>query len=85
MAFSKVEGNYKSNFKRVKLYLHGFQNLSGIKVNNKSQKLISEDYVVVLPVSSFDPFIKKVSSDMVNPKVPCAIFENNANEIKISW
>ncbi|WP_242919933.1 glycoside hydrolase family 31 protein [Pontibacter liquoris] len=55
ITFEKAEGKYSSNFKNVKVVLHGFGKASKVKVNGRSEKL-SDDFVsFITPISRFDP------------------------------
>ena len=85
ITLSKVEGTFKTNFTKVKLYLHGFQKLSSLKVNGKPAKTAVEDYQFIAPVSSFDPFYKASSEDMIERKVQFTLLENSNYDIKINW
>ena len=82
---AKKEGSFYSKFKNVKLYLHGFEKVGSVKINNAATKLHTEDYQFIQPVSSFDPFYKASSEDMIERKVPFTIFENTDHDITITW
>ncbi len=55
LSISSPEGSFKSEYKSVKLYLHGFK-ADSVTVGNKVIKMEKEDYKFIDPVSNFDPF-----------------------------
>ena len=83
--FSATEGNARSKFNSVKLYLHGFDALDKTNVNGKPISTTHEDYQYVPPVASFDPYYKASEGDMVNKNVAVIQFENQRDEIQVQW
>lgn len=55
LLIAQQKGTYKSDFKKVKLYLHGFD-IESLKLGAKSLKVKKEDFRFIEPVSNFDPF-----------------------------
>ncbi|WP_347158828.1 glycoside hydrolase family 31 protein [Pontibacter chitinilyticus] len=55
ITFGKVDGTYNSNFKNVKVLLHGFGNATKVKVNGKSGNLHKDFASYLTPISRFDP------------------------------
>jgi alpha-glucosidase len=83
--FSAAHGKFVSHFTGIKLFLHGFEVLKILTLDNKIKDLTIEPYQFIPPVSSFDPFYKADVKDMVNNNVPFIEFINTKNEITISY
>ncbi|MDR0560448.1 MAG: DUF5110 domain-containing protein [Prevotellaceae bacterium] len=82
IAIDKVAGNRPSNFVRIKLILHGFDELRSVSIKNKKLEISDETVSFLAPVSAFNPQEKAVSADEC--KVKCVVFENICNRIEIS-
>jgi len=82
--FAEAIGKYTSHFTQIKLYLHGFDILTAVRVDEKIKDIQLEDYQFIAPVSSFDPFYKVEVKDMMNRNVPYIEFPNTNNEITIT-
>jgi len=54
LLISATTGDYKSDYKSIRLYFHGFD-LTHLTVNQKSYSLQSEDYAFVGKLTEFDP------------------------------
>ncbi|WP_439882563.1 glycoside hydrolase family 31 protein [Pontibacter sp. MBLB2868] len=83
ITFDKVEGNYNSNFKNIKVMLHGFEGTTKVKVNNKSQNLTKDFASFLDPISRFDP------QGSANPKegyeVQRIVLKNDKDKFTISY
>ena len=55
IVFNKVEGSSNSKFNKVKLVLHGFADISAIKLNGSSIALNDDFSSMLSPISKFDP------------------------------
>jgi alpha-glucosidase len=82
--FRAASGKYETHFTKIKLYLHGFDILTAVRVGEKIHEIQSEDYQFIAPVSSFDPFYKVEVKDMTNKAVPFIEFVNTNDEITIT-
>ncbi|WP_245578777.1 glycoside hydrolase family 31 protein [Algoriphagus vanfongensis] len=58
LKFSPKEGDFKSTFKKTKLYLHGFHT-EVLSVNGESQKLELENFAFLNKLTEFDPLPEK--------------------------
>ena len=56
IALSEKSGDFSSPFKRMKIYLHGFEELNEAEVNGKKIAVEKSSYRFLNPISNFDPF-----------------------------
>lgn len=82
--FAASIGKYETHFTTVKLYMHGFDILTAVRIDEKIREIQIEDYQFIKPVSSFDPFYKVDVKDMMNKAVPFIEFINTNDEITIT-
>ncbi|SHO59395.1 glycoside hydrolase family 31 protein [Algoriphagus zhangzhouensis] len=54
LSFGPVEGKRKASYKRIRVYLHGFQT-DVLSIEGKSQSLKKEDFAFLEKLSEFDP------------------------------
>lgn len=85
ITISATEGKYKSQFKKVKLYLHSFDKAASYSVNGQKATSTKENYQFIAPVSLFDPFYTEQATDMIEKDVPFIQFENTNHETTITW
>jgi len=64
-----VEGNYPSNFDRVKIILHGFDKATSIVFNGDIVELTKSSYGWVAPISNFDPFFTENDNSQLEANV----------------
>jgi alpha-glucosidase len=84
LVVSQREGKYKTLFKKINFFFHGFSNLNSVSVNGEYQQVQQKEYRFVQPISNFDPF----NSMPEGPKIPELNFisiNDNPNQIEISW
>ncbi|MFD2512322.1 TIM-barrel domain-containing protein [Pontibacter locisalis] len=83
ITFDKVEGNYNSNFKNIKVMLHGFDEMSRVKLNNRNQSLDKDFASFIEPITRFDP------QGSANPKigynVQSIVVKNDKDRFTISY
>jgi alpha-glucosidase len=75
LRLSAVEGSYESQFRRLRVYFHGFKKLT------VPTEMI--DYQYVPPVSSFDPFYAVEVTDMSCKAVQSLVIEHERGEIVV--
>jgi alpha-glucosidase len=56
ITITKSGGEFSSPFKRMKIYLHGFNELENVEVNGKKIAVTKSSYRFMNPISNFDPF-----------------------------
>ncbi|MER2997580.1 TIM-barrel domain-containing protein [Pontibacter populi] len=83
ITFEKAEGNYSSNFKHVKVMLHGFGGTGKVKVNGKSQALRQEFVSFLGPVSRFDPHRETGPAEGYN--VQSILLKNDKDRFTITY
>ncbi|HEX2901551.1 MAG TPA: TIM-barrel domain-containing protein, partial [Bacteroidia bacterium] len=71
-------GNYPSEFRKVKLYLHGVDADVDIFLNGIKPKVSHEDFKLVEPVSRFDPFMPAVGTAPKVENLPVIEFDWDA-------
>lgn len=92
LVLSNVEGNYVSNFKKIKVILHGFADDLLPKVNAKSVAIKTETIKLIDPLEhledlyAFDGSIMQGLREKEKMKAQQTFeIENSAKEIKINW
>ncbi len=81
LVMKTAQGSMDSKFSTVKLYLHGFEELKGVKVNNLDLKVAREEVVFLPAISSFDPIEK--SQEVSGVQVQTVEFDHSAAEIQV--
>lgn len=71
-------GNHPSEFRKVKLYLHGVDADVDIFLNGIKPKVSHEDFKLVEPVSRFDPFMPAVGTAPKVENLPVIEFDWDA-------
>lgn len=78
--FDKVEGNFKSKFKHLKLVFHGFDAQDKIKAG----KALQADFASFLtPISKFDP--QGSANPVEGYKVQSVVLDNDSNRFEIKY
>lgn len=87
ITLDKQQGVFKSYFKEIKLYLHGFNHLlkEQVIVNGESVKVEFEDYKYIEPISDFDPFIDASKQILKIKNLAYISIKNRIEEINILW
>lgn len=81
---SKQEGSYRTPFKKLNLYFHGFQNVPAVKGNNKPLVIQQKEFRFVQPISNFDP----VGTMPKGPKITSLKYvtmDYDQNQLEIQW
>ncbi|MDH3711621.1 MAG: glycoside hydrolase family 31 protein [Cyclobacteriaceae bacterium] len=81
LVMETVQGSMDSKFTTVKLYLHGFEELKAVKVNNLELKVAREEVVFLPAISSFDPIENPQEESGV--QVQTVEFDHSAAEIQV--
>ena len=50
-----IQGTFKPDYKKIRIILHGFNNLEEVSVNGKSTACAQEEFSFFLPMQKFDP------------------------------
>jgi alpha-glucosidase len=83
IVFEKVSGSLASKFNNIKLILHGFNDLSSIKING-SQTALSDDFnSFLVPISKFDP--QGNSNAAETERVKSTVLKNDSNTFTINY
>lgn len=80
---NKVEGNFVSKFKSIKLILHGFDGTGNVAVNGAAMKLDKDFVSLIVPVSRFDP--QGISNPVVGADVLSCTIKNSNDEIDVKY
>lgn len=82
ITFDKVEGNYSSNFKNIKVMLHGFDKAK-VKTNGKKQDTTQDFASFIDPISRFDP--QGTSNPKIGYEVQSFVIKNDKDKITLSY
>lgn len=83
ISFDKVAGSFKSKFHTIKVYLHGFEEVSSVKINGKTASL-KDDFVSFLtPVTRFDP--QGISNPVEGYEVKSFVMPNSNDKIFVNY
>ncbi|MBK6267282.1 DUF5110 domain-containing protein [Marivirga sp. S37H4] len=84
---TEKSGSYKSQYKKIKLYLHGFsgQLKDKIKVNQTTIPILKEDFKFMDQISNFDPLPMSDRICLQVENLPFIEIENQNEEILVSW
>lgn len=83
IVFGETEGSYKSDFRQVKVFMHGFSGGAKYKVNGKNTSLKDDFVSFIDPVSRFDP--QGVSNPVEGYKVKSLVLPNDRGQFSITW
>jgi alpha-glucosidase len=82
ITFNKAEGSYATNFKNIKLVLHGFDQLSTIKYSGKQLKLDDQHFAFVGAGPGTDPSATSIAETC---PVKTVVISNNSGSIKLNY
>jgi alpha-glucosidase len=86
LVFDKVEGNYSSHFKNIRLFFHGFAKYKdSVKLNGQDLKITLEHISFVEPLSDFDPYHKPPKDRVVIMDINTVEFKNSNQNFEITW
>lgn len=80
---NKVEGNFVSKFRNIKLVLHGFGANDKFSVNGKNLDFKKDFVSLITPISRFDP--QGVSNPVVGTDVLSCTIANSNDEIDLKY
>ena len=83
ITFAKVEGNYKSNFKYIKLILHGFDQVSGVQQGAQSVKLNDDTFAFLSAAAATDPQGGSLKGESC--KIKYLIIDNSSGSIQLNY
>ena len=78
------EGNFESEFKTLKVYLHGFESDS-YELNGESVNYQMEDIRLIEPVTEFDPLPQREKRNYVNRNLKVIETGFSDSELTITW
>ncbi|MEN2282567.1 TIM-barrel domain-containing protein [Algoriphagus sp. SE2] len=81
--FGKAEGNYPSEYSKIKIYFHGFDNQK-VKLNGAIKKLKYETYSFLNKLTEFDPLPESEHPFFEIESLPYLEIEYTNNQIVIS-
>ena len=84
LELEKAQGKYKPGFKDLKIFFHGFKNISKLKINRKNAAVKKEDYRFVKPISSFDP-LGKENEDVFIKELPFVETRYSNQKMLLEW
>jgi alpha-glucosidase len=84
LSISASDGSYHSDYKRMKLYLHGFD-LKTVKVENVDLKIEKEDFKYLDPISNFDPFADGADKSKVILDLTCVTMDLDSNGVEVRF
>jgi alpha-glucosidase len=80
----KADGNYVSHFSKIKIVLHGFEQVQNqVTVNGSAKTVAFEEVSFISALSKFDPLGMKGS--LSNAKLPVLLLPNTRDKTIISW
>jgi alpha-glucosidase len=83
ITFNAAEGSYRSNFKYIKLILHGFEQTDSLSLGKKQLKLQGGNYAFLSAAASTDP--QGSAAPAESCPVKFVVIENNTNSIKLNY
>ena len=82
----KKKGSHLSQYKSIRLYFHGFNNLQdSVQVDSNEHKVNHEDFIHLAPISDFDPFAGSKETILQIKNLPFIDLNNNDETIQINW
>jgi len=78
-------GKYKSHFKKIKLYFHGFTLDKNVKVNGRNKKIKQENFEFIVPISHFDPWYQDPDTSKLIEDLPFVEFANTNESVQVEW
>jgi alpha-glucosidase len=83
IVFNKAEGALNSKFNKVKLVLHGFNDVSTIKLNGSPAALNNDFSSMLIPISKFDP--QGSSNPIEGENVKSIVLKNDSNAFSVNY
>jgi len=83
LSFDAVEGNYSSQFRFLKIFLHGFPSSAKFSVNGKSVNTSSEEVRFIEPIDKVDP--ETHASVKTSSRVSVFTTSNDRGRIDVTW
>lgn len=80
----KIVGKYTTQYKRYKVYFHGFTSLKTLSVNSKEVSIQKNEYRFLQPLRSFDP-VGSVNEGYKISNLPTIEIDLKNEDITISW
>lgn len=81
--FDNVEGSYQSQFKYIKVILHGFERADAITVNNRQLKLTNGNFGYLGAATGGDPQGSTYAAESCAVKY--VVIDNNNNSMKLNY
>jgi len=84
---NQKEGSYASQYKKLKIYFHGFEGKlnSKMHVNNKTVPIEREDFHFIEQISNFDPLPMSERICLKITNLPSISIENEEEAITVNW
>ena len=82
--FSEQVGEFVSEFKTVKLYLHGFT-AESFRLNGKTIEMHKESIRLMEPITEFDPLPQREKKDYLIENIECIITDFLPEEMLLEW
>ena len=79
----RQQGSFVSQLKKVKLVLHGFQNLASVNVNGNTMACTTQQHSFFTPLEKYDPINEPDS--MGEERIQMSQFEYSSNDVIIGW
>ncbi len=79
----KVDGNFASKFKNIKLVLHGFDSIDNFAINGQAANFVKDFVALLTPISKFDP--QGVANPMEGENVLSCTIKNSNDEIDLKY
>lgn len=83
LILEKVEGNLASKFNTIKLYLHGFDAMQNISINNSLSSTKNETLELMPGITQFDPIGKSI--DAKKAQVQSVLLKNENGKIVVKF
>jgi alpha-glucosidase len=83
-AISKSEGSYKSPYKTIEIYFHGFHDLKNVQVNQTPHTLKHRDYRFLQPMANYDPVGTQPEGPIIR-ELPYISIPQTTDEVVLTW
>lgn len=77
-------GKYPTQYSSYKVFLHGFDDLNSLRINDQAQKVQSVDYRFIQPLRSFDP-VGSINDGYKVANLPYLKIKHSDENIVINW
>jgi len=84
IVLSEKEGGFKSSFKNLKVYLHGFASTT-FQINGQETNLSTENIRLIEPVTEFDPLPQRDKKNYLISDIKFIETDFIDSEIEITW